>query len=354
MGLYFAVFTAVFIIAALRIQAKKDKYLSAYVLLLYIVIVFMLCLRYGQGTDYFAYKIMFESMTSLNSVRNYYHGEPLYLFLCFVFNYFTGDFRIFIAVMSLAEMIMLWVFIRRRSANKAVSVMILMTVMYLVYLGSIIRQGLAMSIFLCFGLELAEKRKWIKYFILCFILTMLHSVSAIYFLVPFVLKFNVASIARSIPICFILSAAIISRMSIVGYTGGDARLIAASERALTFMMIYAVYNALADKRKYQFLMKLYCFGTALYFLFFVSSLVSSRVAVCFKVLEIVIVPCFMTEPSKYRKIFLCYFFMLSAVMFSHSLYGEAINGRYIPSVNFFNFPYVSIFNAEDIYNYKAK
>ena len=355
MGLYFAVFSAVFAVACLKMAVSKDKYLDFYVLMLYIVMTAMLCLRFGQGTDFFNYKIMFEAMTSFSRISTAGHGEPLYLFLCFVFNYFIGDFRIFIAVISLAEMIMLWRFISRRSVNKAVSVMVMITVMYLVYLLNAIRQGLAMSIFLCFGLELAEKRQWVKYSILCFILTMIHYVSIIYFTVPFVLKFRVQSIALSIPVCTVLSTIILARIGrgLIPYSSNiHIRFITAAERALSFIMIYTIYSSLRDKSRCQWMMRLYCFGTALYFLFLPFSLVASRTAACFKVLEIVIVPYLMKERSVYRKILMCYFFMLSAVMFWHSLEAEKENGAYVQGVNFFNYPYVSVFNEEDIYRYR--
>lgn len=354
LGLYFAVFSAVFVVACLKMSARNDKYINLYVLLLYTIITVMLCLRFGQGTDYFTYRFMFDNITSLSSVSGYYHGEPLYLFLCYVFNYLTGDFRVFIAVISLAEMIMLWTFISRRSANKAVSVMVMITVMYLFYLSSIVRQGFAMSIFLCFGLELAEKRKWIKYFMLCFILTFLHYVSIIFFVVPLVLKFRVQSIVLSIPVCTVLSFVILRIIDrFIPYSDTHSiRLIAAAERALSFMMIYTIYSSLRNKSQYRFLMKLYCFGTALYFLFLPVSLVASRLAVCFKALEIIIVPCFMMTPSRYRKLFMYYFFVLCAVMFVHSVGSEIENGGYSGEINAVNYPYVSVFNAEDIYNYR--
>ena len=307
MGLYFAVFSAVFASACLKMSLSNDKYINLYVFLLYIITTAMLCFRFGQGTDYFVYQDMFNSMTSLSQVSGYYHGEPLYLFLCFVFNYLTGDFRVFIAVISLAEMIMLWTFISRRSANKAVSVMVMITIMYLVYLSNLVRQGFAMSIFLCFGLELAEKRKWLKYFMLCFILTFLHYVSVVYFLVPLALKFRVNSIIFSIPLCAVLSFVILRMIDrFIPYSDTHSiRLVAAAERALSFMMIYTIYSSLRNKSQYRFLMKLYCFGTALYFLFLPISLVASRLAACFKVLEIIIVPCFMMTPSRYRKLLCC-------------------------------------------------
>ena len=87
-------------------------------------------------------------------------------------------------------------------------------------------------------------------------------------------------------------------------------------------------------------------------MFMSSSLVSSRLAACFKALEMIIVPELIKHRSRYRVLLIIYFFALSAVMFTHSLLGEALNGEYI-SRNPFNIPYVSVFNAQDIYNYRV-
>lgn len=212
-----------------------------------------------------------------------------------------------------------------------------------------------MSIFLCFGLEFAEKHQWIKYFILCFTLTFIHYVSIIYFIVPLVVRFKVSNIVFIIPVCAVLSFVILRVIwRFIPYSGSHPiRFIAAAERALSFIMIYTIYSSLRDKSRCQWMMRLYCFGTALYFLFLPFSLVASRVAVCFKALEIIIVPYLMKERSIYRKILMCYFFMLSAVMFWHSLEAEKENGAYVQNVNFFNYPYVSVFNEEDIYRYRT-
>ena len=39
-------------------------------------------------------------------------------------------------------------------------------------------------------------------------------------------------------------------------------------------------------------------------------------------------------------------------MFVHSIDAEIENGSYISEFNAVNYPYVSVFNAEDIYNYR--
>ena len=344
-------FSAVFVTSCMNIASKKEKYLNSYAFLLYAFLTAMTCLRYGQGTDYFNYHHIFDIAESLGGVL-FSRFEPLYMLLCFVFKK-LANYQIFIASISLAEMIMIWRFIRRRSAEKSVSVMILMTVVYLVYICSYLRQGLAMSIFLCFGLELAEKREWKKYFLLCAALSMIHYVSVIYFFVPLALKFNVNSIVMCIPVCVILSAVILPKLGeVIPYFEIGFSYQAAAERALTFIMVYAAYSLLSDNVKYKWLMRLYCFGIALYFLFLPFSYIASRVAVCFKALEIVIVPCLISERSRYRKIFVCYFFALYVVMFVHTLNNEVFFGRYFDDVNVINYPYVSVFNAEDIYNYR--
>ena len=345
MGLYFIVFLASFVIACLSVRARNNKYLDKYTSSLYIIITLMLCLRFGQGTDYFTYRTMFYVP---------WHGEPLYLFLCYIFSRFT-DFSIFIAVISLAEMIMLWGFIRKRSPNRAVSVMLLMTVIYVTYLCNLVRQGLALSIFLRFGIDLIERREWKKYMILCTLTAMIHTVSVVYFLVPVVMKLKARGIAWSIPLCAIISTMVLRRFGsgIIPYFGSHpTRYVAAAERMMSFIIIYMVYNNMRHKTVDNWIIKLYCLGTALYFLFLPFSLVASRVAICFKALEIVIVPSLIMERSRYRKILMYYFFALSVVMFVHNLGAEIDNGGYRKGINAVNFPYVSVFNANDIYNYR--
>lgn len=72
--------------------------------------------------------------------------------------------------------------------------------------------------------------------------------------------------------------------------------------------------------------KLYCCGTGLYFIFLPYSLIASRLAVCFKALEMIMIPQLIKYKSRYRLLLVMYFFALSGIIFSHSLYAEAMHG----------------------------
>ena len=352
MSLYFVLFTLVFAAAYLSLIFRYSKVLDLYVAAVFVMMTAMVCFRFGQGTDYFSYRAIFYAVSSFDRIVGYTHGEPLYLFLCYIFN-LLGGFELFVFCVSLAEMLMIWSFLRRNSANRAVSLLIFISVTYIIYFYNLMRQGLAMSIFMCYGTKYIQCREWNKYIMTCIIATMIHTVSAIYFFVPMVLKFRTGSVIRgglSIILGIIITPLLAGTVRFVG--SYDTRYIAAAERLSSFIVINVVYHSIYKEKGGAWWMKLYCFGTGLYFMFLSSSLVASRLAACFKALEMIIVPELMKHKSRYRVLFIIYFFALSAVMFTHSLLGEAENGGYI-SRNPLNIPYVSIFNAQDIYNYRV-
>ena len=362
MNLWLIMFVLVCIAAFLSVRFKNNTFIRIYTFTVYAVIAAMLCLRFGQGTDYFSYRSMFDAVSTFDGLLSYHHGEPLWLFLCYVFNNAAelleigrggGGFTLFIAAVSLAEMAMIWNFIRRCSANFAMSVMLFLPVTFMIYFCNLLRQGLAMSIFMCYGTRYIERKEWSRYIFICIILSMIHTVSMIYFAVPVVLRFRLDSIIiGSIMCAFVGMIVLVLLEGIIPYIGAnDQGYVAPVERLLSFMVICVVYRSLYGRKNVAWWMKLYCFGTGLYFVCLSSSLLSSRLAACFKALEMIIVPALMTRRSKYRFMLEIYFFVLSAIMFAHSIYGEAVNGGYASS-NPIEYPYVSIFNARDIYNYR--
>ena len=173
--------------------------LSKFVILtIYILMTLMLALRYGQGTDYFSYKALFEVFSNVNNVIRL-QKEPFYKALSYIVS-LIGDFRILIGLIALVNMLMIWRFFKIYSPNKMISMMLLFPVLYLIYFGSLLRQGLCIVAFLAWGLRLIERREWGKYFFLCIILSMIHIVSLIYLTIPFIIKFSV----NSLTLCILL------------------------------------------------------------------------------------------------------------------------------------------------------
>ena len=246
MSLYFLLYTLVFVVACLSLIFRHSKIINLYVAAVFIMMTAMLCLRFGQGTDYFSYRAIFYAVSSFERVVGYTHGEPLYLLLCYVFNQ-LGEFELFVFFISLAEMLMIWSFLRRSSDNIAVSLLVFIQVTYIIYFYNLLRQGLAMSIFLCYGTKYIQRREWNKYIITCMIASMIHTVSMIYFTVPLVLKFRTGSVIRGSILSALLGIIMTQYLvGVVPYVSIDsnARYITAAERLVSFIVINVVYHSI--------------------------------------------------------------------------------------------------------------
>ena len=85
----------------------------------------------------------------------------------------------------------------------------------------------------------------------------------------------------------------------------------------------------------------------MYFLFFQQAMVSSRMSLHFKMLEIVIFPYLAKFKSKYRKFLIIYVLILCVLSYLHSMEMAFAGGGYRKGTNAINFPYISILNKED-------
>ena len=81
------------------------------------MLTLLLCLRYGQGTDYFAYKYLYE-LSSVSLTWNDYlryllisHGQIGWQTIMFILNGLHISYEYFVIFLSLLEMLLLNVFI---------------------------------------------------------------------------------------------------------------------------------------------------------------------------------------------------------------------------------------------------
>ena len=98
---------------------------------------------------------------------------------------------------------------------------------------------------------------------------------------------------------------------------------------------------------------IYCGGFLMYLSMIGNPLASSRVFVFFKILELVFISYYLkSHESDFTNIFILFFIALSMVLFVKNINSYIEQGDYYSSVNFFNYPYVSVFNKDDIYEYR--
>lgn len=178
----------------------------------------ILALRYGQGTDFFAYQYIFERCNSFDGVianRYQLHSEIGFRFICFLFQ---GNYALFIFCISTFEMIMLKRFLDRYSQDKLLSLALFFPTFYLTYYFSALREGLVISLFIGVILETIEKKEWKKFVVFTIIAMLIHSVAVVLFVIPFWIKIEIKDsyviIAFSLIIGFILSTGIFNQMLI--------------------------------------------------------------------------------------------------------------------------------------------
>ncbi len=354
-----------------------------------IILMVMLCFRYGQGTDYHAYEVQYSYVNIATSylINALDHGELGWYILLFVFKKLGCSFSVFLGILSFVMMASTIRVINRYSPYRILSLLILYPTFYLTYYYSAIRQGVVLSVFLGFGIQWLIEKKYIRYVLMVIGLLMLHSSALVLFIIPVALL-----IKDKKPTKYIIGALVF--MAIVGYSGilysFAARLglhlsyftvsisvLAMLLRMILFYIVYTMYKATRnefdnDTRIEDVLYYIYLVGFILYIMFAFSGTLSQRMTMPMKGIEIILIPMLAAKMYSYRregiingsKPFLYLKIGGSSVLLAMVLVVLALDvemikninsylvqGNYYDWVNVFNYPYVSVFNKEEIFNY---
>ena len=368
--MYLIVFAVLFISTVITFLIKTSQ--KKIYLLFSLSNIRFLFFRYGQGTDYFGYEWIFERCNSINDVitnRTHVDTEIGFQILCALFN---GNFSVMIVFISLFEMCMLDRFIRKYSNNGVLSLLICYHTIYLTYFFSALRQGIAIAVFLGILLQLYEKKHIFTYVIITIITGTIHYASLVFLAVPFFANLKRRSIDILVVMSFfvgmisstkVLNNALVS-IPYVGvrlepYIDGSIRWIALSERIIMFILITVAYNekiAIIEPKEYKYLRymyNLYEFGLCVYFVFVEFPIISSRLCIMFKALEIALVPNLIYVIKKYRIIMITGIMLISIVMTFKTINANIEDGNYKNFVNVFNYPYINIYNKNQIWEYKS-
>lgn len=344
----------------------KDKAYKPLLIMLWL----FLGLRYGQGTDYFGYKYIFDNIDSLYDViYNPWkiHSEIGFRLLCYLFN----SFELMVFVISSFEIYMLHRFLKRYSCNKILSLVLFYPTCYLTYYFSALREGIVIALFIGVLINLVEEKKWKKYTIGVLIAASIHSVALILLVIPLIVNLNenyyIVIINLSLLIGIILSTGyfhdILIRIPLIGdklgsYLVSSVFFIALAERIVSYFLIYEfLVKEYSENKKEKvgctrLLFRLYTFGTAIYFCTMCMPLVSSRINILFKVIEIVLVTR-VSNTSRQKSILIAAFIVISIFMTIKNINSYIVQGNYSDSVGILNFPYVTIFNKDDIYTFRS-
>lgn len=365
--MYYIVFIELFVFTLISFFYDKKDFLYK---ILMISLTLLLCFRYGQGSDYFSYEYCYSTMTTFeNAINNSskINSEIGFRLICALFYELQFSFTEFVFCLSLFDMVLLHRFISKYSKNRVFSLLLFFPTFYLTYYFSGIRQGLTIALFIGVLYELIEKKQWMKYIIGCVLISTIHTAALVLIIVPFILEFKLEIIGAIKYPAFIVGIVLatgclnglLARIPVIGskmmpYLDSSISILALLERIVSYTMILILYHHSSRKRskRVQNFMKIYSVGIIIYLVFLPFSLISSRVIVYFKVLEVVIVPLLCDKANKFKTVAITFFVLLSVLMFFKNLNSYAEQGSYHPNINAFNYPYISVFEKEEIWNYR--
>ena len=243
-------------------------------------------------------------------------------------------------------------------------------VLYLVYMVSGLRQGLAVCLFLGIALPFLIERKWIAYVVIILITFSFHRVALAWLvLIPAMyLPVNVMMalaglsavgglilqigpveqlLARLIPVYHVQKFLLAGEVS--WFAVGE-RLAAAA--VLTILYLWTRKNVDKIHPETETLWKTYLCGVCAYLLLCSSSYYASRYGAIFKVVECALVVDLAMGQEKIQKAVAVFFFCLTCLMGVKNLNAMTNESGYAKlGYHFWNHPYVSIFDQEKIEEY---
>lgn len=333
-----------------------------------IMMTVMMAIRYGQGTDYFGYAYIFDQYDSYREAIlnfNNIHGEVGFRVLSIVFK---NQFELFVFVSALYSMYCTHSFAMSYSSNPYFSLLLLYPTIYLVYYFSGIRQGLVIATFIGVGFRFLFDKKWDKYIILCLCLSLIHTSSLVWLIIPLALKADVDLLVKfGLPISFFvglmsyigLTNSLLSHIPFVGSTVSSFlergfSPLSFIERVISLSIIlYLFFSQKEDDDLSNTIVKGYLIGNLLFFALFPFVTLSGRIIVAFKVFELYLLPYYLSKSNKYRQLIYYYFILFAIIMYFHNVGAFIKQGNYYSDINLINYPFVSIFEKDEIWNYRA-
>lgn len=337
----------------LRQSAQKVLYWAAFGIL-----AAMLCLRYGQGSDYFTYWEYYLATPPLPQAQNLFdgtiHGEGGWLLLCSLCRWMGVPFAVLVGVLSAFQMVCLDRFIRKFSPLWTVTLLLAYPTLYLTYAMSALRQGLVLLFFLGFLVDWLCRKKW-KAYILGMAVCLLFHASAAVFLLPLLLRRFSLSGKRTLlgmAICGAASYLITGTLvwfvpAFAAYAGSGPYLPAIGERLIsTLVIIWAFFPQKEAEEKQQVLLQLYLLGSLVYCALLWNGLVASRMAVYFKTVEIALFAIACRSGTGKSKAVAGYLLALTTVLYCKNILSYIHQGSYIDGTTIWNYPYLHLFDWE--------
>ncbi len=176
------------LLCAALLDRKVDKRLQKLgYALAYIILIILLTLRFRVGGDSLFYQDAFATMPDLKGLSRLdlllLDYQPLWYLLTAIVKSTIDDFMFFQFIHAVIINTAIFYLIPKYTERKFLAVLVYYIVFYLYFGTEILRESLAVIVFL-FAYPLIFKKKYISYYLLCFVAYLFHAFAMFTFLVP--------------------------------------------------------------------------------------------------------------------------------------------------------------------------
>ena len=353
--MYYIVFCVLLFFSLVEVVTHKRNQIGFDAV--YALMTFMLMFRYGQLTDYSSYELDY-----------YYPGmagirDPFYTVITEFLKMIGISFKGYVMIIGAVTMGLAYPFFLRFCNKSVTSLLIFYTYFFLILPMSGIRQGIAVCLLLYAFHLLIENKKKLFYIVIgagCFIHATLFTVIviALFYDKKYFNEWYVASALAGLTIFALVTPDLtsyipeaLSNRSLGEYE--ENRLV---QVAIRLLLILPVLYIKPKYGTFTYFAKAVCIiGYAIYCVTAFSSMISGRLEFYFRVFMCMFVAgvIYLEEKSRLRELILMGIIMVHMVIFFKNMNAFISQGDYDPDkVTMFNFPYVSIFDEDELHDYK--
>lgn len=368
--IYIILFIALAILAFFKVGMNNKSRLGFTVMSFIIAIISIF--RYGSGTDYFGYMWNYSANPSgvFESIK-YESGMNVgYRALMGVSKSLNFSFELFVGIIAIIVMILFIVTIKKNSKIPIISLLIFYGVYYQIYVNSALRQGLAMAIFIFAFFKYYKEEKACKYMVSIFIASLFHYSVLITLIIPIVKsmynryfanhRVNIILFMISIS-SFILGGekVLVGIANVFGvniYYGSSGANVLAVALRLTLLIVIIILHKNSDRKKLSeydsFCVYIYFINTIL-FISICNMPALSRLTEYFSLLDIFLIANLLDNTKlKYNKVISTVgIIILIGIIFVKDQASFIEQGTYY-NKGITKYPYVTVFNKDEIYNYR--
>lgn len=341
--------------------------------LCFLLLAGMLALRYGQGTDFFAYQFYYYEMS--DTVFDFplpdVHGEIGYQFLTNAFRLLHLPYEAFIFFLSVLQMGFLLAFFKRYHIDCVLALLLAMPTLYMTYFVSGLRQGVVLAAFLGVLFPLLEKKRYLAYLAGTLLCMLIHTVAVVFLLALLAQRIQKVSTLQLLTLAAWLLGAVIALPATQEFLRSlniwalwyylrvtGISWAAVAERLLFLALVTWLYEKLRRLGRLNdaFVLGYRCYlmAMALYGALIINSTTASRMASGMRYIEILLLVYAarqMTRAS--RCLLVAALIAVQSFMYVKNVHTFLEQGAYQAGLNVWNYPYVSVFNEEEIYQYRS-